>query len=388
MPPKLALLKEKPIVSGDSSDQSHDDRAAESQTISKMKFSQIEKRPPRVFRPPPKPSGGAPAGTNANPSSGTPPAPPPPPGATPPPPPPPPPGGPPPPPPPPGSLPRGVGSGDKVQRAPELVEFYQTLMKREAKKDTSSLISSTSNTSDARSNMIGEIENKSSFLLAVKADVETQGDFVQSLAAEVRAASFTTVEDLVVFVNWLDEELSFLVDERAVLKHFDWPEGKADALREAAFEYQDLVKLEKQVSSFVDDPGLPCESALKKMYKLLEKVEQSVYALLRTRDMAISRYREFGIPVDWLLDTGVVGKIKLSSVQLARKYMKRVSTELEAMSRPEKEPNREFLLLQGVRFAFRVHQFAGGFDAESMKAFEVLRSRVHKQTVEDNKQEA
>ncbi|KDO70117.1 hypothetical protein CISIN_1g036026mg [Citrus sinensis] len=388
LPPKLALLKEKPIVSGDSSDQSHDDRAAESQTISKMKFSQIEKRPPRVFRPPPKPSGGAPAGTNANPSSGTPPAPPPPPGATPPPPPPPPPGGPPPPPPPPGSLPRGVGSGDKVQRAPELVEFYQTLMKREAKKDTSSLISSTSNTSDARSNMIGEIENKSSFLLAVKADVETQGDFVQSLAAEVRAASFTTVEDLVVFVNWLDEELSFLVDERAVLKHFDWPEGKADALREAAFEYQDLVKLEKQVSSFVDDPGLPCESALKKMYKLLEKVEQSVYALLRTRDMAISRYREFGIPVDWLLDTGVVGKIKLSSVQLARKYMKRVSTELEAMSRPEKEPNREFLLLQGVRFAFRVHQFAGGFDAESMKAFEVLRSRVHKQTVEDNKQEA
>lgn len=47
--------------------------------------------------------------------------------------------------------------------------------------------------------------------IQVKADVETQGDFVQSLAAEVRAASFTTVEDLVAFVNWLDEELSFLV---------------------------------------------------------------------------------------------------------------------------------------------------------------------------------
>lgn len=25
--------------------------------------------------------------------------------------------------------------------------------------------------------------------------------------------------------------------------------------------------------------------------------------------MAISRYREFGIPVDWLLDSGVVGKV-------------------------------------------------------------------------------
>lgn len=45
----------------------------------------------------------------------------------------------------------------------------------------------------------------------MKADVEAQGDFVQSLATEVRAASFTKIEDLVAFVNWLDEELSFLV---------------------------------------------------------------------------------------------------------------------------------------------------------------------------------
>lgn len=392
LPPKLALIKEKPVTvsnSGDPNDQSTDNKV-DPQTVSRMKLAHIEKRAPRVPRPPPKPSGGdQPSGPSTNASSqppGTPPPPPPPPGA---PLPPPPPGGPPRPPPPPGSLSRSAGGGDKVHRAPELVEFYQSLMKREAKKDTPSpLISTTSNTSDARSNMIGEIENRSSFLLAVKADVETQGDFVQSLATEVRAASFTKIDDLVSFVNWLDEELSFLVDERAVLKHFDWPEGKADALREAAFEYQDLLKLEKQVSSFTDDPNLPCEAALKKMYKLLEKVENSVYALLRTRDMAVSRYKEFGLPVDWLLDSGIVGKIKLSSVQLARKYMKRVASELDAMNEPEKEPNKEFLILQGVRFAFRVHQFAGGFDAESMKAFEELRTRAQTQTGEENNSSA
>ncbi|OVA05047.1 hypothetical protein BVC80_1211g124 [Macleaya cordata] len=384
LPPKLAQIKEKTVIAGNSSEQQNEGNKVESQIVSKIKYADIEKRPPRVPRPPPK-SSGAPsaAGTPTNPSSGIPPPPPRPPGA---PPPPPPPGAPPRPPPPPGSLPRGSGTGDKVHRAPELVEFYQSLMKREAKKDTTSVTSSTSNTADARSNMIGEIENRSTFLLAVKADVETQGDFVQSLATEVRAASFTNIEDLLSFVNWLDEELSFLVDERAVLKHFDWPEGKADALREAAFEYQDLMKLENKVSSFVDDPKLPCEAALKKMYSLLEKVESSVYALLRTRDMAISRYKEFGIPVDWLLDSGVVGKIKLSSVQLARKYMKRVASELDASNGPEKEPNREFLLLQGVRFAFRVHQFAGGFDAESMRAFEELRGRANsQQTAEQEK---
>lgn len=140
----------------------------DSPVVSKIKLAHIEKREPRVPRPPPKSSGSS--GSNAPPinsPSGIPPPPPRPPGV--PPPPPPPPGmsgGPPPPPPPPGTL-RGSAGGDKVHRAPELVEFYQTLMKRESKKDTSSLGSSTSNTADVRSNMIGEIENRSTFLLAV-----------------------------------------------------------------------------------------------------------------------------------------------------------------------------------------------------------------------------
>ncbi|KAK7268362.1 hypothetical protein RIF29_21060 [Crotalaria pallida] len=372
LPPKHTQVKEKAYVFLSSNDHSDNGKNVDNQTISKTELVHIEKRSPRVPRPPPKPSDSAPVSKNSNPSNGTlyaPPAPPP------------------PPPPPLGSLARGAMDGDQVHRAPELVEFYQTLMRREAKKDTSSLISKTTNASDAMSNMIGELENRSSFLLAVKADVETQEDFVMSLATEVRAASFSKIEDLVAFVNWLDEELSFLIDEQAVLKHFDWPEGKADALREASFEYQDLVKLEKQVSTFSDDPKLSCEAALQKMYLLLEKVEQTIYALLRTRDMAISRYKEFGIPVNWLLDSGDVGKIKVSSMQLAKKYMKRVASELDLLSGSKNEPTQEFLILQGVRFAFRVHQFAGGFDAESMKAFEELRSRIHTQAGEGNKPE-
>lgn len=56
-----------------------------------------------------------------------------------------------------------------------------------------------------------------------------------------------------------------------MLKHFDWPEQKADALREAAFAYCDLKKLESEASSFCDDPRQPCGPALKKMQALLEK---------------------------------------------------------------------------------------------------------------------
>lgn len=165
LPPKLSLIKEKPVVSSDSADPSGENKTTESPAISRMKLAEIEKRSPRTPKPPPKPSAGASVSTNPNPQGGVPaapPLPPPPPGA----PPLPPAGGPPRPPPPPGSLSKGVG-GDKVHRAPELVEFYQTLMKREAKKDTPLLSSTSSNVSDARSNMIGEIENRSSFLLAV-----------------------------------------------------------------------------------------------------------------------------------------------------------------------------------------------------------------------------
>lgn len=61
------------------------------------------------------------------------------------------------------------------------------------------------------------------------------------------------------------------VDERAVLKHFEWPEQKADALREAAFGYCDLKKLESEASSFRDIARQPCRSALKKMQALFEK---------------------------------------------------------------------------------------------------------------------
>ena len=44
------------------------------------------------------------------------------------------------------------------------------------------------------------------------------------------------------------------------------------------------------------------------------RVEQSVYALLHTRDMTVSRYMEYGIPFDWLSDSGVVGKVCISSI--------------------------------------------------------------------------
>ena len=46
-------------------------------------------------------------------------------------------------------------------------------------------------------------------------------------------------------------------------------------------------------------------------------------------------------------------QIKLASVKLAMKYMKRVSGELEMAGGI---PEEEELIVQGVKFAFRIHQ--------------------------------
>ncbi|CAM0881872.1 unnamed protein product [Alopecurus aequalis] len=371
-----------------------------------MERSSSDKRAPRKPKPPPKQTKqtgpAAPANSPSLTGPRRPPGGPPPPG-------PPPrlPGGPAPPPPSLGGPGKGRapsgGGGDRMHRAPEIVQFYQSLTRPgEARQAGSRGPKAASGGSTApKSDLIGEITKNSPHFLAVQADVETQGDFVRTLVTEVRDATFATIEDVVAFVTWLDEELSFLVDEQGVLKHFaDWPEKRVDALRDAAAKHEWLVQLDKQISSFVDDRALHRDAALGKMYSLFEKTEKSVAKFILDRDATDTkvnltlRYKEQNIPVGWMSDTGLIVKVKLACVNLARQYMLRVVLEIDGLSGSNKnqtretalykrlkEQNRQVLLHQGVRFAFRVHQFAGGFTAQSLGAFDELKRRHNEEQI-------
>ncbi|CAN6936149.1 unnamed protein product [Brassica oleracea var. botrytis] len=80
-----------------------------------------------------------------------------------------------------------------------------------------------------------------------------------------------------------------------------------------------------------------------------------VYSLSGMKESAATKFKTFQIHVDWMLENGIT------------------SQRLEAV-RPEEEE----LIVQGVRFAFRVHQFAGGFDAEtSLYIFKVIHKLVY-----------
>ncbi|KAH7513543.1 hypothetical protein FEM48_Zijuj12G0211400 [Ziziphus jujuba var. spinosa] len=276
-------------------------------------------------------------------------------------------------------------------KAPTLVQFYHSLTKQEGNKDSTGSRNHYHKPAavSAHNSIVGEIQNRSAHLLAIKSDIETKGQFIHGLIEKVLAAAYTDIEDVVKFVDWLDGELSllggtggedshlvtlfslykgflaigfnlsftlgrlyYLADERAVLKHFKWPERKADALREAAIEYRELKLLEKEISSFKDDMDIPCAAALKKMGSLLDK-----------------------IPTEWMLDSGIVSEIKQASMNLAKMYMKRVTLEIESIQNSDREYSQESLLLQGVKFAYRAHQFAGGLDSETLCAFEEIRQR-------------
>ncbi|KAM1055675.1 hypothetical protein ACFX13_029876 [Malus domestica] len=292
----------------------------------------------------------------------------------------------PPPPPPPSKS--SIGSRG-VRRVPEVIELYRSLTRKDAHMENKANPAGV-HVFALTKNMIGEIENRSSYVLAIKSEVETQGEFVNFLISEVESAKFTNIADVEAFVNWLDRQLSSLVDERAVLKHFpQWPERKADTLREAAFSYRDLRNLKNEASSFEDNMKEPSILALRRMEALQDRqawstiayyysidignygfgLERSVSSTERTRESASKRYRDFQIPWEWMLDTGLMGQMKLSSLRLAKEYMKRIIRDVESGECHREES----LLLQGVRFAFRVHQFAGGFDSETVLAFEELK---------------
>ncbi|XP_050369343.1 protein CHUP1, chloroplastic-like [Argentina anserina] len=191
-------------------------------------------------------------------------------------------------------------------------------------------------------NMIGEIENRSSYVLAVTRLLLLTGASLPFSCSSSSGWSLLLLEhagkiarrcgcskniaDVEAFVNWLDLQLSSLVDERAVLKHFpQWPERKADILREAACNYRDLRNLKSEVSSFEDNMKEPLLLALRRIEALQDRLERSLSSTERTRDVTSKKYRDFQIPWEWMLDTGLIGQMKVSSLRLAKEFIKRLS---------------------------------------------------------------
>ncbi|KAI8569279.1 hypothetical protein RHMOL_Rhmol02G0266600 [Rhododendron molle] len=105
---------------------------------------------------------------------------------------------PPPPPPPPPPLPRATLKGAIIPKAPAIPPSG-------SRNHDKPVVMS------AHSNLVGEIQKRSTHLLAVKTDIETKGEFVNSLIQKVLDAAYSDIEDVLLFVDWLDDQLLSLV---------------------------------------------------------------------------------------------------------------------------------------------------------------------------------
>ncbi|KAK3143062.1 hypothetical protein QOZ80_4BG0357460 [Eleusine coracana subsp. coracana] len=274
---------------------------------------------------------------------------------------------PPPPPPPPPRQKRLQGPLIPVNKATAVRDSYNSLL-------TNKLHQHSGKGRYHHSDFVWELQNRSMHILSIKADVETKAEFINDCIKKVHTSSFADAEQVLAFVDWLDQQLSTLSDETAVLKHFNWPEQKADALREAASEYRHLKHLLTEISSLNDDDGSTCEATLRKISGLLVKLEKNMNRLVNLRSTVIPSYKELRIPTDWMLDSGMALKMRLASVNLAKKYMKKVLKELD---KKEMAANEAYsLLVQSVCFSYKVHEFAGGLDCEAKHSFEEVRRRI------------
>eukprot|EP00210_Caulerpa_lentillifera_P002832 g2706.t1 len=306
--------------------------------------------------------------------------PPPPPKKAPPPPPPPPPGkkkpgakgG---PPPPPGGRKK---AGDGLTRAPEVIAMFQEMRK--------ALLGSATKTSGGGKKLGGgtadpgalmdELSKNSKYAAQVQADIEKYGDMIPQLITEVSTFEAKTMLDMIEFVKRVDSVLSELSDETAVLKQFDWPQ-RYYTMMEAKGLYEELEKMKRTFSPWKKTEN-KATAELQIIQKFMDKSKTRVDVILRTKDADEKKFKDNKIPWNGKIFT----EVKIASLSPLIVYMEVVLEEVKSLmsSVPAEEgPVRKKALdkslehLRGaITFAFKVHQFAGGFtEACSLKFAEI-----------------
>lgn len=198
--------------------------------------------------------------------------------------------------------------------------------------------------------------------------MEQHKSFIEALAKEVSNLTPRAMDDLVLFVDKVDEALGILTDERAVLKHFEWPEDRMDAFRESSTLYREL-RLAKRTMLMWDRGTRNAKEECQRIEKHLDKVQKRVEALQRSQDADERRFIAHGIP--W--DKSIITQVQHSSLTMGQVYLELKLQEVEKLRGDQDNKSQSTAhnqLTAAVRFAFKLHQFASGFDDACLQLFD------------------
>eukprot|EP00899_Mesostigma_viride_P017958 jgi/Mesvir1/26163/Mv06862-RA.1 len=230
---------------------------------------------------------------------------------------------------------------------------------------------------DLQKELMKQLGANSAYMKNVQEDIERYGARINQLAQAVRIVYPGSMDELQVFVAAVEEQLAVLSDEGAVLKAFDWPESKMDCMREASTQYSELLRYDGEMKSAVDDgycKGLSARDAFAFMTRSFEKMEKFVEVLIRDKDSLNKRYKEQGIPWSWKK----VDKLKQDSTLLAQTYMTKALAEAERLQDlgGTNLNSAKTVLVTTIKFIFKVHQFAGGFDEVCGDLFSMVKEML------------
>ena len=243
----------------------------------------------------------------------------------------------------------------------------------------------------------GAIERSSPYHAAIRRESEAHADAIGALAARARAVKAGPGGDLGPVRACLGEAdalFALLTDERAVLRGFaDWPESKVDAMREAVAladecaayaqalaAWRARTQRAPQPSAAPAMPRVPSAAALAPpteaaspavlaaAMRALQRVQPRVESLARDLDGAKRRFAAADL-------AGFDPAAALAAVRRAAAAL--AVAVLRAAEAEEGAAGGDFArLAPAFRFAFKVHQFAGGFAAEEAAAFARLSQRL------------
>ena len=215
---------------------------------------------------------------------------------------------------------------------------------------------------------------------------------LRDLAEEVRDARPADPEALREFLDKIDEVLASLTEPHAILREIpEWPGAKVEAMR----ELRDLqTELREMAGAMNEWPALDpnsralrrtakasavmwaCDEELGKIARAMDAAARRLESITRRLESDGKRFEAHGLT----FDEADVEKTRHASLTLAERHMRCASLAADrAMDDGDADgvgKARE-LLAGAVRFAFRSHELAGGFNAGCRDALEDVRNALN-----------
>ena len=241
----------------------------------------------------------------------------------------------------------------------------------------------------------------SSLAAGLDREAEARAPLLADLAREIRGASPADARSLDEFLEKIDEVLASLSDEREVLRRVDaWPGAKVEAMRELRHLLAELDEMARAARQWprldVNSRALrssakastvmwACDEERGKISRAADATRRRIESIERTVAADAARFAGHGLRrVD--VNASLVSA-KHASLTLAERYARVSLLAAERAAREDDDGWRgtygtngtgrakaRETLASAVRFALRLHELAGGFDASSREALEEVRA--------------